>query len=402
MVVGAGSGRDIYSSILISERLISLGLVVDLAGFLTPWSVHLFDGKIEKPVNLLKTSDCEKFLPYREKIFINDHFIEKHLLDFNENFDLRINKFWLFSLFQGTIKLKDEIEQMVNQEAYDIIIAVDVGGDILADGLDYQFLITPIVDLSCLTILKEIKTNAQRILTIISPGSCGELPPNSILRHLDRNSLLFEEQIFDYDTMKFIQVNEKLNNISKNYSSTFNVIRNIIKNDTLIQEKIKIIRINNKKYEIPYKLNLDSILLKKIVYFDLVKYSNSSPVLHYNNLFQAAEIMLNKKVIDVEVSFSCLVNNIDEKSSLFPIYLLIFNKNFPDQIRSDILKETFLLLNKGAISGILMLKKDLSEAQTPPNLSKYSRGNLKIVYKQSSSLNERTFNNLFNYTRKES
>lgn len=402
LVIGAGSGRDIFSSILIVERLISLGLEVDLAGFLTPWALHLFDGKIEKPINYLKNKSLEKFLPYKKRIFINEKFIEQHLLDFNEEFNLKINKIWLFSLFYGTNKLKNEIEQMINREGYNIIIAVDVGGDILAKESDFQFLKTPIVDLSCLTILKEIKTQAKKILTIISPSSCGELPTHSILNHINHFSFLYEEQIFDFDTEKFIDINEKLNYISNNYSGTFNTIKSIIQQNDLIKEKIKIINLNNKEYKIPIKLNLDPVLLKKVIWFDLIKYSSDSPYFNYNNLFQAVEILLNKKVFDLELSFSCLTNNFGESSISFPIYLILFNKNIQDAIKQDMFNQTLNLLTKDEIAGILICKNDFIEGQIPQNLSKYYRENLKIVYKHSSLVNEQAFNNLFNYSRRES
>ena len=174
LVIGAGSGRDIASSVLITEKLREQGVKVDLAGFLTQWALHEFDNELEKPVNKLSDKQTRKFIATKENVSLDSYF-EPELIEINQELGLGIRDIYLFSLYYGTERLKIELEGLVARKSYDLIVVVDVGGDILARGKDLSSVFTPIVDLSCLEILSRMKTNADKYLTVVAPGVDGEL-----------------------------------------------------------------------------------------------------------------------------------------------------------------------------------------------------------------------------------
>ena len=108
LVIGAGSGRDIASSVLITEKLREQSINVDLAGFLTPWALHEFDGDLEKVVNSL-SKPSRKFIATKEGVSLDSYF-EPELIEINKESDLGIGEIYLFSLHYGTKKLRKELE----------------------------------------------------------------------------------------------------------------------------------------------------------------------------------------------------------------------------------------------------------------------------------------------------
>ena len=192
LVIGAGSGRDIASSVLITEKLKEQGIDVDLAGFLTPWALHEFDGELEKTVNKA-SKPSRKFIATNEGVSLDSYF-EPELPEINEELSLGIGDIYLFSLQYGTEKLREELEGLVAQRGYDLIVAVDVGGDILTHKQDLGSVYTPIVDLTCLEILADLRTTADKYLTVIAPGVDGEIPSQRLKEIIGNERVFRREQ----------------------------------------------------------------------------------------------------------------------------------------------------------------------------------------------------------------
>jgi hypothetical protein len=224
-VIGAGSGRDIASTVLLTEGIRKQGKV-DLAGFLTPWALHRFNGELEKPIN--KPTKSEKFIPMKEESL--DSYFEPLLPILNRELDLGIDDFFLFSLQYGTETLKRELRKLIAQKQYDLIMAVDVGGDILAGKRDLVDVSTPIVDLTCLEILSDIQTN-EKILAVMAPGSDGEIPLErleEILQELQEKNLVLDIKEINKeseDYQKYVEVNEQINHRTTSTSGTFEFIK---------------------------------------------------------------------------------------------------------------------------------------------------------------------------------
>ncbi len=243
LVIGAGSGRDIASAVLMTEGLRRQGVKVDLAGFLTPWTVHEFSGKFEKPINTLDGSLARKFLANKREQSIP--FFEPELFRLNTELGLGLEEIHLFSLHYGTLGLLDAIQRLVRIKEYDLILAVDIGGDILATREDFRYVYTPIVDLTCLHILSWLDTSADRILSVIAPGSDGEIPSRRLTEIISelrvRGILLGEEEISNtsQEFSAFFGVNSEINSRTGLHSQTFDSIVKIVRSDSDLVEIYK-------------------------------------------------------------------------------------------------------------------------------------------------------------------
>jgi len=109
LVIGTGSGRDMASCVLITDRLRQIEVEVDLAGFLSPWALHVFDRQLEKPVNRLTQKKTRKFVPSIENVSLDSYF-EPTLYRLNKELDLEIGTLYLFSLQYGTERLRRSLK----------------------------------------------------------------------------------------------------------------------------------------------------------------------------------------------------------------------------------------------------------------------------------------------------
>jgi len=234
LVIGAGSGRDVASSVLVVDRLRKLKVAVDLAGFLTPWALHTFDGELEKPVNELADKRTRKFIPFSEGVSLDSYF-EPELAKLNREFGIQIGKFYLLSLQHGTAKLGDQLERLIRENSYDVVIALDVGGDILARKKDYPWLLTPIVDFSCLSILAGLRSRIDSYLTVVAPGVDGEIPCGNLQEIFDelknRGLVLCTEELRENSSgyQAFRRINNEINSRTGSYSNTFRLIETVVR-----------------------------------------------------------------------------------------------------------------------------------------------------------------------------
>lgn len=79
----------------------------------------------------------------------------------------------------GHIGVREGLEELSAYFGCDVIVGVDVGGDVLATGFEYE-LWSPLADFIGLAALKDLKG----VLAVHSPGSDGELKPNYVLRRI--------------------------------------------------------------------------------------------------------------------------------------------------------------------------------------------------------------------------
>lgn len=268
LVIGAGSGRDIASAVLLTEKLRKQGVQVDLAGFLTPWAVHEFAGKLERPINTLDGSPTRKFLANKREQSIP--FFEPELFKLNTELGLGLEEIHLFSLHYGTLGLLDAIQRLVRTKEYDLILAVDVGGDILATREDCRYIYTPIVDLTCLNILTWLDTSADLVLSVIAPGSDGEIPSRRLAEIVAelrvKGILLGGEGIFNtsQEFSAFFGVNSEINSRTRLHSQTFDSIVKIVNSDHNLTETYKR---RNKDEE--FQVELIKGFADRIFHFDL-------------------------------------------------------------------------------------------------------------------------------------
>ncbi len=299
LVIGAGSGRDIASSVLITEKLREQGIDVDLAGFLTPWALHEFDGELEKTVNK-SSKPSRKFIATQKEVSLDSYF-EPELPEINEELGLGIGEIYLFSLQHGTESLREELEGLVRQRDYDLIVAVDVGGDILAHRRDLASVYTPIVDLTCLEVLADLKTTADKYLTVVAPGVDGEIPSQRLAEIIGNERILRREQLNpesrNYQT--FVQVYDEINRRTKSSSHTGDVIRKIVEGKSDFTEEYK-------RNGVSFTVKLDKELASGIYYFDLeaVKSQRRSVGVSYENISEAHRLMKEMGASGTEVDLT--------------------------------------------------------------------------------------------------
>ncbi len=318
LVIGAGSGADIVSALLIVSRLRAHNkkIIIDLAGFLTPWSLHSFDGVLEKPLNEFKKGTGKKFLIKEENKSLP--FFEKLLPKLNKNQSLGFRKIYLLSLQYGTKLLKEKIQKIVDKEKYDLIIAVDIGGDILARKKDLSFIITPLVDFSCLEIIQSTKTNAKKYLAVISPGVDGELPApilKNIIKTYSNKNMLYDQEIFNKDDIYNKVFLDTVKSINKyqNLGHTTEIIKQIIKGTVKYQQLyIKKILIGSNSWLVKYPVRLDREMVNKIYYFKLDDiYKANDLKISYTSIFGAYKLFKKLGVGGTEVDLKYVAGEVN-------------------------------------------------------------------------------------------
>lgn len=382
LVIGAGSGRDIASSVLLTDKLRKLGVGVDLAGFLTPWALHTFDGELEKTVNELADKSSRKFIPSREAVSLDSYF-EPELAKLNGEFGLEIEKIYLLSLQYGTAKLGAQLERLIKKNSYDSVIALDVGGDILARKKDYPWLLTPIVDFSCLSILAGLRSRIDSYLIVVAPGVDGEIPCRNLLEILDELNtkglvLCTEELRTSSSNYKaFRRINDEICSRTGSNSNTFRLIEKVMCSSRAhISETLeKMVSIKGRKWKLSLPVDLRQSLAKGIYYFDLRSIHSIRGVeLLYNNIFEAFVKLKQLGAGGTEVDLSFVPASIGEGGYKDTIFFLTPPERLGKRVRKDMLEHGIKLTAEGDIQCSVILAKDRHALNLPPILDVHEKG----------------------------
>lgn len=382
LVIGAGSGRDMASSVLVTDKLRKLRIGVDLAGFLTPWALHTFDGELEKPVNEVADKRSRKFIPSREGVFLDSYF-EPELAKLNREFGLEIGKFYLLSLQYGTAKLGDQLERLIKENAYDVVIALDVGGDILARKKDYPWLLTPIVDFSCLSILAGLHSRIDSYLTVVAPGADGEIPCRNLQEIFDelknKGLVLCTEDMrkssSNYQT--FRRINNEINSRTGSYSNTFRLIEKVVcsKSAQISETLEKRVSVKGRRWKLSLPVDLRRSLTKGMYHFDLKSIHSIRDVgLSYKNILEAFVKLKQLGAGGTEVDLSFVPGSMESGEYKETIFLLTPPERLEGRVRKGILEYGIKLTSQGDIQCSAILAKDRHALNLPPNLDVHEKG----------------------------
>jgi hypothetical protein len=281
LVFGTGGGNDIISSIIPALHLQKLGIQTDIGGVLSPVANHSFDKKEERPINEINNVKRIVETPYILTGSFHDRFcdstqikeiglVDNFIPDIIKKENLNINKFYNFSFKYGTAKLLRMLNSLIKKENYDLVIGVDVGGDILANGVEHESAISPIMDLSSLFILGNLDVDTY----LVEYGLCtdGELTPHSIdiiLDELKEKNLIVKESQLKYED-KEVKVLESVYNQIKEFrkGNTNRMTLASLQSDEDIYEDYKFrSRIGDKvwyldrKVHLPYKYKGKTLLI---------------------------------------------------------------------------------------------------------------------------------------------
>jgi|GEM_PF-2606911 len=292
LVVGAGSGRDIANAVFVTEYLKQFGIKkISLAGFLTPWAVHYFGGKIEKPINR-KIENSYKVLANNKSKKLDSYF-EYLLPRLNDDYNLGLKNIFLFSLHHGYKKLEKSMEAFIQKNNFDLIIIVDVGGDILVNNNTAKDAFTPFVDLVCLKIFRKIK-NIDRFVFVIAPGVDGEIDI--------KNQRKIINDIKKYETInikdlpesldKLYKVNQQINKLTHSKSGTEKMIKKIADG---FSGSINFSKIYNGlpiKYKVGFSNKLDKYS-SKIFIFNIEVFKNTELVSDFKSIYDLQSSLRN-------------------------------------------------------------------------------------------------------------
>ncbi len=172
LVVGIGGGNDMFTASLVVAHLLGIGIETDVAGVLSPMAVHTFKGKIENPVNRIQGT-VERFIHAPQPVRIP--FVDGSAPKFFRHAGLRIGKCFDLSIRFGTERLIRSLERLIGIEGYDLVVAVDVGGDALARGRRDPSVLTPLADFALMHVIDSLQVDVLKIE--IGFGTDGELRP---------------------------------------------------------------------------------------------------------------------------------------------------------------------------------------------------------------------------------
>ncbi len=372
LIIGAGSGRDIASAILITERFNKPGINIDLAGFLTPWALHTFKNRFEGPINIIQ-GESKKFLANDTNKALDSYF--EHLLPvLNREYNLGISNIYLFSLHYGLSALQKEVEKLIEQNHYDLIIAVDVGGDALARKKDLKTIFTPIVDLSCVQMLSRIRCNSDKALAVVSPGVDGEISCErigAILNEFNDQRKVLRVDDFNMDSVEYIKmkaVTSYIESHTLSTSGTNKIIERMLRNggkNNFANTYSKNYKIENKNWQIDFDVTIPKNFYDKIFYLDLDSVADSDlPRLEYESVFEA-QLQLRPLTNGTEVDMYFIPVKLNDNGFKKIIYSLTPMEKMKDEIRSEIISygvHTFLRGELGC--ALLILQNDFNTVFT--------------------------------------
>lgn len=156
LVLTTGGGNDAFSAATIVSYLRDIGIEADVSAMLSPMAAHIFDSRFECPVNRIGAIS-ERYIPNLDRTQIS--FVDGFIPAFYEQAGISLGSAFALSLRYGTEALVKELEVIIEWEGYDLVVGVDIGGDILARGAEDAALLTPLRDFAALYLLSRISTD---------------------------------------------------------------------------------------------------------------------------------------------------------------------------------------------------------------------------------------------------
>lgn len=176
LLIGTGGGNDIASAVIPAQQLQRHGIETDIAGVLSPAAAHRCDGRIESVVNDITSGRIERWIPFSTPAPIS--FVDAVLPGAIAQAGLRIPRIYDLSIRYGTEALLEGVETLVRERGYDLVIAVDVGGDILARGQSDPTVLSPLMDHAILWMCSHL--SVPTALVEFGLGTDGELRPEGM------------------------------------------------------------------------------------------------------------------------------------------------------------------------------------------------------------------------------
>lgn len=200
LVIGTGGGNDIVSATLVLADLHHAGIKADLAGLCSPAAMHSYAGRQEQEVNIV-CGETKRWLPAKKSIPLS--FIDAAVPALLEaqGIDAVI---YNLSCRYGTKRLAQGLDHLIKQNGYDGVIAVDVGGDILARGAQDPTILSPLMDFTTLYVVGQLDVPSTLVeFGLQTDGELRTQGCREILDELRANGALKETASLDSSSRAF-------------------------------------------------------------------------------------------------------------------------------------------------------------------------------------------------------
>lgn len=274
LIVGTGGGNDIVSSVVVLSDFVFSGRNADIAGVCSPAAVHFYGGNEEAPVNIVSSS-AKRFINSRLPKEIP--FIDAKLPELLQAQGW-VAKVYNLSCRYGTAALVDGLNKLISANKYDSVIAVDVGGDILARGKKDPTILSPLMDFTALYVVSQLSVPS----TLVEFGlqTDGELRPQGcaeILAELSNNGILqgtFRLPEGDSALCIFKRIYSEIERIRHGHTAHMFFQTLAAKDDIHTEYKFRL-QAGDKKWHYAFPLVLESKYFGKGFVFDLKKLADS-------------------------------------------------------------------------------------------------------------------------------
>jgi len=385
LVFGTGGGNDIVSAYLVSLYLENQGLEADVGGILSPAAVHTFSGKTEEVINELRGA-VKRYLPSKNPVEIS--FFDAVLPEILSKTGAPERKFYDFSIRYGTSAFVEGLTNLVNKNNYDLVVGVDVGGDILSRGRDDSTILSPVMDFTSLYALGKLEVDT--LLVEFGLGTDGELRSDAIkdvLKELYENNLLLDEgriEDGDEEVQTFRMIFDEVAKIRRGHTATMTLrtLETTTPQEDIVTEYKSTSRVGKKTWSNIFPITLLHETFGRTYVIDAkhfaqkrkaTAFSYANPLEQYLRLKAVPEwkteldlhhLWSEKNWTTAEMDGGCL-------------YLLIPSAKIPTGLRAEILKEGLDYINENA-DGALLLSDDLVSLQKD-NLMQKNCGAFTVV-----------------------
>jgi len=352
LIIGAGGGNDIVSATLILSELAKQGKSPDLAGMCSPGAWHSYNGKEERSVNAVEKGATR----YRSsKITADITFIDglvPELLQ-QEGIDSRV---YNFSCRFGTNKLIEGLSDLIQRNNYDGIVAVDIGGDILARGKKDPTILSPLMDFTLLYTLGQINTPST--LLVYGLQTDGELRPkgcSEILEELEKSGTLKDTiTLNDSDqavsTLK--RIYDKIKDVRHGHT-THMTLKTLLEREDIQTEYRGRIRVVDKKWNQPFPIILESKYFGKVFTLD-PKGLEKTRDLAFSHEDALDLLLKTKKIVDTKTEMDMLYTKVGDSY----LWLSLLAPQVTGPLRQEILRHGFESLNQYADVAIVWEKDE--------------------------------------------
>lgn len=309
LVIGAGGGNDIVSATLVVADLDSVGIRADLAGMCSPGAVHKYGANDEEPINTV-TADTSRFRPSKKLHELS--FIDAKVPELLRQEKLERNVYNL-SCLKGTTRLEEELTKLVEKEKYDGIIAVDIGGDILARGKQDPTILSPLMDFSLLYVLGQM--TVPSMLVEFGLQTDGELRPKGcteIFDELKKDGLIKSVSKITKDdpaVRTFKRIYDGVKGIRQGHTATM-TLKTLENDKDIFSEYRSRLQVLDKKWQYSFPITLEAKYFGKVWMIDAKKLAERRVLaFSYEHPFEA--FVRTKKIVDVKTEMDLLYASVD-------------------------------------------------------------------------------------------